>query len=132
MHARRLEERAPLLELPAALLGGDGLHAEDDVRAVARHRGGSVRRVRAGQDHDLVVHQLLHGQQGRGAGLHEPDGGGAASLITLNVKTACDISSLSFYPHEAEALLLPGTRLRVLSRKRNGNVAEIEVEEVVE
>ena len=59
-------------------------------------------------------------------------GGGAASLITLNVKTACDISSLSFYPHEAEALLLPGTRLRVLSRKRNGNVAEIEVEEVVE
>ncbi len=60
-------------------------------------------------------------------------GGGAASLITLNVKTACDISKLSHYPHEAESLLLPGTKLRVLSRKRGANnVAEIEVEEVVE
>ena len=60
-------------------------------------------------------------------------GGGAASLITLNVKTACDISMLSHYPHEAESLLLPGTKLRVLSRKRGANnVAEIEVEEVVE
>jgi predicted DNA-binding WGR domain protein len=60
-------------------------------------------------------------------------GGGAASLITLNVKTACDISSLSHYPHEAESLLLPGTKLRVLSRKRGAkNVALIEVEEVVE
>eukprot|EP01045_Picozoa_sp_COSAG04_P007708 COSAG04_NODE_409_length_14823_cov_4.646767_11_plen_543_part_00 len=59
-------------------------------------------------------------------------GGGAASLIKLNVKTACDISELTFYPHESEALLLPGTRLRVLSRKRSGNVAEIEVEEVVD
>lgn len=57
-------------------------------------------------------------------------GGGAASLLTLHCKTACDISSLSFYPHEAESLLRPGTRLRVLNRKRNKNVAEIEVEEV--
>ena len=60
-------------------------------------------------------------------------GGGAASLITLNIQTACDISKLSHYPHEAESLLLPGTKLRVLSRKRGANnVAEIEVEEVAE
>lgn len=60
-------------------------------------------------------------------------GGTAASLITLNVQTACDISKLSHYPHEAESLLLPGTKLRVLSRKRGpNNVAEIEVEEVLE
>ena len=57
-------------------------------------------------------------------------GGGKASLITLHAKTACDISQLSFYPHEAESLLLPGTRLRVISRQRNGPVAELEVEEV--
>jgi len=41
------------------------------------------------------------------------------------------ISSQPFYPHEADSLLLPGTKLRVLSRTRNANVAEIEVEEVV-
>ena len=76
--------------------------------------------------------QLTAANKAVAQGFMNQMGGGAASLITLNVKTACDISSLSFYPHEAEALLLPGTRLRVLSRKRSGNVAEIEVEEVVE
>ena len=59
-------------------------------------------------------------------------GGSAATLLTLHTKTACDISSLSFYPHEAESLLKPGTKLKVLSRKRNGKVSEIEVEEVLE
>lgn len=59
-------------------------------------------------------------------------GGSAATLLTLHTKKACDVSSLSFYPHEAESLLRPGTRLRVLSRKRKGKVVEIEVEEVLE
>eukprot|EP00957_Ditylum_brightwellii_P067463 5120722-Ditylum_brightwellii.AAC.1 len=57
-------------------------------------------------------------------------GGGAASLITLHCKTACDVSGLSFYPHERESLLQPGTKLKVLSRRKKGNIAEIEVEEV--
>jgi len=56
--------------------------------------------------------------------------GGKATLLTLNCKNACDISTLSFYPHEAESLLPPGTKLRVLSRTRKQNVAEIEVQEV--
>lgn len=58
--------------------------------------------------------------------------GSKATLLTLKTKTACDISGLSFYPHEQESLLSPGVKLRVLSRKRNGNVAEIEVEEVLD
>jgi hypothetical protein len=56
--------------------------------------------------------------------------GGKATLLTLQCKNAVDVSRLSLYPHEAESLLLPGTRLRVLSRKRVGNVAHITVEEV--
>jgi predicted DNA-binding WGR domain protein len=59
-------------------------------------------------------------------------GGSAATLLTLHTKQACDISALSFYPHEQESLLSPGTKLKVLKRTRNGKVAEIEVEEVVE
>jgi len=59
-------------------------------------------------------------------------GGSAASFITLHTKKACDVSSLSFYPHEKESLLRPGTRLRVLKRQRKGKVVEIEVEEVLE
>ncbi|CAB9524817.1 polymerase 1 [Seminavis robusta] len=58
--------------------------------------------------------------------------GGKATLLTLHTLKACDISALSFYPHERESLLSPGTKLKVLSRKRNGKVAEIEVEEVVD
>jgi hypothetical protein len=59
-------------------------------------------------------------------------GESAATLLTLRTKRACDISSLSFYPHEQESLLNPGTKLRVMNRTRNGKVAEIEVEEVLE
>jgi hypothetical protein len=58
-------------------------------------------------------------------------GGSQATLLTLACQRAVDVSRLSLYPHEAEALLLPGTRLRVLSRKRVGSVAHIHVEEVV-
>mmetsp|Transcript_27856 Transcript_27856/g.76672 ORF Transcript_27856/g.76672 Transcript_27856/m.76672 type:complete len:201 (+) Transcript_27856:891-1493(+) len=58
--------------------------------------------------------------------------GGNATLLTLHTKTACDISSMSFYPHERESLLSPGTKLRVLKRSKKGKVAEIEVEEVLD
>ena len=58
-------------------------------------------------------------------------GGTAASFLTLHTKRACDVSAMSFYPHEQESLLRPGTKLRVLKRKINGTVVEIEVEEVL-
>ena len=56
--------------------------------------------------------------------------GGAASLIVLKCKRAMDITPLSVYPNEKESLLAPGTRLKVLSRKKVGKVNEIHVEEV--
>jgi len=59
-------------------------------------------------------------------------GGSAATFLTLKTKKACDVSSLSFYPHEAENLVRPGTRLRILKRNRKGKVVEIEVEELME
>ena len=57
--------------------------------------------------------------------------GSNATFLTLHTKTACDISALSFYPHEQESLLRPGTMLKVLKRTKNGMIAHIEMEEVV-
>jgi len=56
--------------------------------------------------------------------------GGVASLIVLDTHSAIDITPLSVYPNEKESLLAPGTRLKVVSRKREGNVNELHVEEV--
>jgi len=56
--------------------------------------------------------------------------GGTATLITLQAKSALDIAPLSAYPKEKESLLAPGTKLRVLSRKREGKVTHIQLEEV--
>lgn len=55
---------------------------------------------------------------------------GKCTMLTLEAKTAADISALSFYSNEKESLLLPGTMLKVKSKKRNGDVTEITVEEV--
>ena len=56
--------------------------------------------------------------------------GGKCSFLTIDTKTAVDISSITFYSNEKESLLLPGTQLLVKSSKRNGNIAEIHLEEV--
>jgi len=56
--------------------------------------------------------------------------GGGATFLTLEVQNAVDISPLSFYASEKESLLAPGTQLEVVSRKRNGKIAEIVVKEV--
>jgi hypothetical protein len=56
--------------------------------------------------------------------------GGGATLFTLKTKTSMDISSLSFYSHEKESLLAPGTQLKVLKRSKKGKISEILVEEV--
>jgi hypothetical protein len=56
--------------------------------------------------------------------------GGQCTLFTIETETAMDISALSFYSHEKESLLAPGTQLQVVSRTRNGNIAEIRLKEV--
>lgn len=56
--------------------------------------------------------------------------GGKCSLITVESKTAADISAITFFGNEKENLVAPGTQLKVLSSKRNGNVTEIKVQEV--
>jgi len=56
--------------------------------------------------------------------------GGKCTLLTVEAKTACDISAITFYSHERESLLAPGTQLKVKSSKRNGNITEITLQEV--
>lgn len=56
--------------------------------------------------------------------------GGKATVITVESKTAADISQVTFYSNEKESLLSPGTQLKVKSNKMNGNVCEITLEEV--
>lgn len=55
--------------------------------------------------------------------------GGKCTLFTIDTKTSTDISQMSFFGNEKESLLAPGTELKVLSKKRNGNVAEIHLKE---
>jgi hypothetical protein len=45
------------------------------------------------------------------------------------LSAAMNITPMSIYPHEAESLLLPGTKLKVVSRKKVGKVNEIHVQE---
>ena len=56
--------------------------------------------------------------------------GGKATLLVLETTSAINIEPLSLYPHERESLLVPGTKLEVLTRTRSGNLAEIRVREV--
>lgn len=56
--------------------------------------------------------------------------GGNCTLLTIDTKTAVDISKITFYSNEKESLLLPGTQLLVKSSKKVGNITEIEMEEV--
>ena len=56
--------------------------------------------------------------------------GGKCTLLRVHAKTAADISQITFYSHEKESLLAPGTQLKVLSCVVKGNVTEIELEEV--
>jgi len=56
--------------------------------------------------------------------------GGKATLLSLDTTSAINIEPLSIYPHEKESLLVPGTKLEVVSRKQVGSLAEIHVKEV--
>ena len=57
--------------------------------------------------------------------------GGGCTLLTIECKTAMDVSALSHHSNEAESLLAPGTQLEILSRKRRcGIITEIHAREV--
>lgn len=56
--------------------------------------------------------------------------GGKCTLLTVETKTAADISDITFFGNEKENLLAPGTQLKVLSSKREGNITEIKLQEV--
>mmetsp|Transcript_130232 Transcript_130232/g.309007 ORF Transcript_130232/g.309007 Transcript_130232/m.309007 type:complete len:706 (-) Transcript_130232:33-2150(-) len=56
--------------------------------------------------------------------------GGECTLITVESKTAADISQVTFYSNEKESLLSPGTEFKVKSNKMNGKVCEITLEEM--
>eukprot|EP00929_Paragymnodinium_shiwhaense_P008076 TRINITY_DN1119_c0_g2_i1.p1 TRINITY_DN1119_c0_g2~~TRINITY_DN1119_c0_g2_i1.p1 ORF type:complete len:567 (-),score=178.91 TRINITY_DN1119_c0_g2_i1:332-2032(-) len=56
--------------------------------------------------------------------------GGSCTIITVESETASDISAISVYSNEKESLLCPGTQLKVKSKKRNGKITEITLQEV--
>jgi len=56
--------------------------------------------------------------------------GDKATFLTVETKTACDISELSFYANEAESILLPGTQLEVVCSEKKGKKAAITLKEV--
>jgi len=56
--------------------------------------------------------------------------GDKATFLTVETKTACDISELSFYSNEAESILLPGTQLEVIKSEKMGKNAAITLREV--
>jgi len=56
--------------------------------------------------------------------------GGDCTFLTIETKTAVDISTITFFSNEKESILLPGTQLKVKSAKKEGKVAYIDLEEV--
>lgn len=51
--------------------------------------------------------------------------GGKCTLLTIETTTAADISAITFFGNEKENLLAPGTRLKVKSSVKEGNVTKI-------
>jgi predicted DNA-binding WGR domain protein len=56
--------------------------------------------------------------------------GGNCTLLTIDTKTATDISSITFYSSEKESLLAPGTQLQVISSEKKGKITYIHMKEV--
>jgi len=56
--------------------------------------------------------------------------GGKCTILTVESETASDISPISIFANEKESLLCPGTQLKVKSKKRNGRITEITLQEV--
>eukprot|EP00929_Paragymnodinium_shiwhaense_P092631 TRINITY_DN525_c0_g1_i1.p1 TRINITY_DN525_c0_g1~~TRINITY_DN525_c0_g1_i1.p1 ORF type:complete len:482 (+),score=112.04 TRINITY_DN525_c0_g1_i1:89-1534(+) len=56
--------------------------------------------------------------------------GGGCTVVTIQAKTACDISAISFYGNEKESLLAPGTKFKVKSKSRTNGISQITLEEI--
>ena len=56
--------------------------------------------------------------------------GGNCTFLTIDTKTATDISEITFYSSEKESLLAPGTQLKVISSERKNKVTYIHLQEV--
>lgn len=56
--------------------------------------------------------------------------GGDCTFLTIDSKTATDISDISFYSSEKESLLAPGTQLEVVSSEKKGKTTYIHLKEV--
>lgn len=56
--------------------------------------------------------------------------GGGATVVTIEAKTAADISAISFYGNEKESLLCPGTKLKVKKMDEKGSNTYVTLEEV--
>lgn len=55
---------------------------------------------------------------------------GDATVLTIDAKSASDVSALSFYSSEKESLLAPGTQFKVKSNNKKGRVTEISLQEI--
>jgi hypothetical protein len=53
-----------------------------------------------------------------------------STIFTIECQSAIDISAMSFFPHEKECLLPPGTQFDVVSAKKGKGSAEITLREV--
>lgn len=56
--------------------------------------------------------------------------GGGSTVVTIQAKSACDISAISFYGNEKESLLPPGTKFKVKSVSKAKGVSQVTLEEV--
>eukprot|EP00746_Dinoflagellata_sp_MGD_P146755 gnl/MRDRNA2_/MRDRNA2_79195_c0_seq1.p1 gnl/MRDRNA2_/MRDRNA2_79195_c0~~gnl/MRDRNA2_/MRDRNA2_79195_c0_seq1.p1 ORF type:complete len:535 (+),score=134.20 gnl/MRDRNA2_/MRDRNA2_79195_c0_seq1:92-1696(+) len=55
---------------------------------------------------------------------------GDATVLTIDAKSATDVSALSFYSSEKESLLPPGTQFKVKSNSKKGKTTEICLQEI--
>jgi len=56
--------------------------------------------------------------------------GGSATILTVEAKTATDISAITFFSNEKENLVAPGTMFKVLKSEKKGKITEITISEV--
>lgn len=56
--------------------------------------------------------------------------GGGSTVVTIQAKSACDISAISFYGNEKESLLAPGTKFKVKSKTKSSGITQITLEEI--
>jgi hypothetical protein len=55
--------------------------------------------------------------------------GGSATILTVEAKTATDISQITFFSNEKENLVAPGTMFKVIKAEKKGKITEITIRE---